>query len=341
MESHQKVYAVIILLTFLVSGGTIGYMYIEDLSFIDSLYMTVITISTVGFREVHDLSTAGRLFTILLIISGLFIAAFAVTIVSSFVIEGEFRFLLRRRRMENSVAKLKNHYIICGAGQTGQHVVSQFKKRGVPHVVIEADRTKVEHIIDIGGLAVLGDATVEEDLLKVGIDKAKGLVCCLSNDADNVFTVLTAREIKPDLLIVSRAIDDKADLKLLKAGADKVVSPNEIGGTRMASLVLRPAVVSFLDVITRAGEVVIDLEEVTVKKNSSLVGKSLSEARIPEQTGLIVMAVKRANRETEINPGSGFRLSNNDVLIVLGQEEQVGKLQILAGQTDMPLGYGL
>jgi voltage-gated potassium channel len=340
LEAYQKVYTVIILLALLLCGGTIGYMLIEGLSLMDSFYMTVITISTVGFQEVQELSTQGKLFTVLLIISGLFIAAFAVTIVSSFVIEGEFRFLVRRRLMENSVANLNNHYIICGAGQTGQHVVNQFKKRGVPHVVIEADRAKVEHIIDIGGLAVVGDATTEEDLIKVGIERAKGLVCCLSSDADNVFTVLTARGLKPDLLIVSRAIDDKADLKLLKAGADKVVSPNEIGGSRMASLVLRPAVVSFLDVITRAGEVVIDLEEVIVKAGSKLSGQTLADARIPEQTGLIIMAVKRNKGETIINPGPATMLNNLDALIVLGKAEQVEKLQVLADK-DLPLGYGL
>jgi voltage-gated potassium channel len=219
-------------------------------------------------------------------------------------------------------------------------VINQFKKRDVPFVVVESDRVKVEHVIDLGGLAVHGDATAEEDLIKAGIERAKGLLCCLSNDAANVFAVLTAREVKKDLLIVSRAIEEKSDLKLLKAGADKVVSPNEIGGTRMASLILRPAVVSFLDVITRAGQVVIDLEEVNVRKTSPLIGKSLADARIPEQTGLIIMAVKRRDGETLINPGSNFVLSENDALIVLGQEEQVTKLQSLAGE-DIPLGYGL
>jgi len=152
--------------------------------------------------------------------------------------------------------------------------------------------------------------------------------------------VLTARELKPDLLIVSRAIDDKADLKLLKAGADKVVSPNEIGGSRMASLMLRPAVVSFLDVITRAGEVVIDLEEVIVKPGSKLAGLTLANARIPEQTGLIVMAIKRGSGKTKINPGPSFMLAELDALIVLGQANQVEKLQNLADK-DLPLGYGL
>jgi len=305
-------------------------MIIEEMAFLDALYMTIITISTVGFREVRDLSPSGKLFTIILIFSGLFIAAFAVTVVTSFIIEGEFRFILRRRMMEKNVSKLKDHYIICGAGETGHYIVDQFIKRKVPFVVLEADSARVEQIVEQGSLAILGDATVEEDLLKAGIDRATGLLCCLSNDADNVFTVLTARELNPDLFIVSRAIDDKADLKLLKAGANKTVSPNEIGGVRMASLVLRPAVVSFLDVITRAGGVTIDLEEVVIGKSSSLDGVSLAEARIPERTGLIVMAVKRSGDETRINPGPDCTLQENDALIVLGQEEQVEKLARLA-----------
>ncbi len=340
MSLQQKVIAVVVLLVLLISTGTAGYMFLENMSFVDGLYMTVITVSTVGFREVHELSVAGRFFTIILIISGLFIAAFAVTVVSSLVIEGEFSHILRRRKMENNIAKLKNHYIICGAGQTGQHVVNQFRKRGVPFVVIESDPAKVDHLINQGDLAMVGDATAEEDLQKVGIERAKGLLCCLSNDAENVFTVLTAREINKGLIIVARAIEDKSDLKLIKAGADKVVSPNEIGGTRMASLILRPAVVSFLDVITRSGQMVIDLEEVTVSGASTLAGKSLADVKIPEQTGLIVMAVKKIDGETVINPGPGLVLAGQDTLIVLGKEEQVTRLQSLAGY-DMPTSYGL
>lgn len=330
MVVQNKLVLVILLLVVLLIGGTVGYMIVEGMSFIDGLYMTVITISTVGFREVHDLSMEGRLFTIILIISGLFIAAFAVTVVSSFVIEGEFKFLLRRRMMEKSLDKLKNHYIVCGAGDTGTYIVDQFIKRDVSYVVIEKDPDKVEQVIDRGGLAVEGDATIEEDLLKVNIGKARGLLCCLSNDADNVFTVLTARELNPNLFIVSRAIDDKADVKLLKAGADKTVSPNEIGGVRMASMILRPAVVTFVDVITRAGNMTVDLEEITIEKKSPLNRATLADARIPERTGLIVIAVKKQDGEIEFNPGPKYMLSASEDLIVMGHEEQVEKLRTLA-----------
>lgn len=332
MEIQPKIVLVILLLFVLVVGGTVGYMILEGMNFIDGLYMTVITISTVGFREVHDLSTEGRLFTIILIISGLFIAAFAVTVVSSFVIEGEFKYLLRRRKMENSISKLKDHYIVCGAGDTGHYIVDQFVKRGVPYVVIEKDPAKVEQVIEHGGLAIEGDATLEEDLLKVGINKASGVLCCLANDADNVFTVLTARELNPDLFIVSRAIDNKADIKLLKAGADKVVSPNEIGGVRMASMILRPAVVTFVDVITRAGKMSVDLEEIIIDRKSPLNGVTLAEARIPERTGLIVMAVKKEDGEALFNPGPQYVLNDAEALIVMGYEDQVEKLRALAAE---------
>ncbi len=330
MGTYKKAYIMIVLLFILIFIGALGYMLIEDLGFIDSIYMTVITVSTVGFREVRDLSVEGKLFTILLIFSGLFIAAYAVTVVSSFIIEGEFSYILRRRIMVKSIEKLKKHYIICGAGDTGHYIIDQFIKRKVSYVVIESDPAKVDQVIEKGGLAIVGDATTEEGLEKAGVDRAVGLLCCLSNDADNVFTVLTAREMNPDLYIISRAIDDKADLKLFKAGADKTVSPNEIGGVRMASLILRPAVVSFLDVITRAGKVTIDLEEVLIREESLLEGMRLAEARIPERTGLIVLAVKTSEGEMIINPGSDLKLSATDALIVIGKEDQVENLTALA-----------
>lgn len=330
MATGHKMYLVFTLMFILLFGGTFGYVLIEGMNIIEALYMTVITISTVGFAEVRNLSDEGRLFTILLIFSGVFTAAFAVTVFSSVVIEGEFRYLLRRRNMEKSIAKMKDHYIICGAGDTGHYIVNQFEKRKVPYLVIDSDPSKVEHVIEQGGVALEGDATAEEDLIKAGIERAVGLVCCLSNDADNVFTVLTAREINPDLFIVSRAIDPKADQKLLKAGADKTVSPNEIGGVRMASLVLRPAVVSFLDVIIRAGDLSVDLEQVVVKKDSQLSGVTLAEANIPGKTGLIVLAVKHGYGDTVINPGPQYKLTSGDLLIVLGKEEQVINLQKLA-----------
>ncbi|MFO7951680.1 MAG: potassium channel protein [Bacillota bacterium] len=334
METENKAFLVAILMVVLVFGGTLGYMVIEGLSLLDSLYMTIITISTVGFREVQDLSTTGQLFTIILIFCGLFVAAFAVTVVSSFVIEGEFKYIMRRRRMENSLNKLKDHYIVCGAGDTGYYIINQFMKDRVSFVVIDSDPAKVDQVIEHGGLAIEGDATIEEDLLKVGIKRAKGLLCCLSTDADNVFTVLTAREIKPELYIISRAIDDKADLKLMKAGADKTVSPNEIGGVRMASLVMRPAVCSFLDVITRAGQMTVDLEEIDITNKSELNGITLAEARIPERTGLIVIAVKNKDDETIFNPGSDYTISESDTLIVMGKEEKIEKLYTLAGKTN-------
>lgn len=233
--------------------------------------------------------------------------------------------------MEKQIKRMKDHYILCGAGQTGQSVIERFQRSRVPFIVVERHEEKVEELIEQGYLVCPGDATHEETLDKVNIKEAKGLVSCLSNDADNVFTVLTARGMNNDLRIVSRAIEKKAHSKLLKAGANNTISPNELGGTRMASLLLRPAVVSFLDIITHVDEMTLDLEEVLLCERSDLPGKTLKEARIPERTGLIVLAIKKRDEETlRFNPGPLEKLEVADKLLVLGMEEQVEKLRIIA-----------
>jgi len=311
--------------------GTSGYMFLEEMTFLDALYMTVITVSTVGFKEVAELDPPGKLFTMVIIICGLGLVAYAFSSFFSFILEGEFKNIVRRRRMEKQINRMKDHYILCGAGQTGQSVIERFQRSRVPFIVVEKHEEKVEELIEQGNLAYLGDATHEETLEKVNIKEAKGLVSCLSNDADNVFTVLTARGMNNDLRIVSRAIEKNAHSKLLKAGANNTISPNELGGTRMASLLLRPAVVSFLDIITHVDEMTLDLEEVQLCERSDLPGKTLKEARIPERTGLIVLAIKKQDEEIlRFNPGPQEKLEAADKMLVLGMEEQVDKLRKMA-----------
>lgn len=328
MFRWRNILLVLLLLLFVIAVGVSGFMTIEGMSFIDALYMTAITISTVGFGEVIKLSTEGRLFTIFLIFAGLGTAAYALKSITSFVIEGDFHKLIRRHMMENKIESLSGHYIVCGAGQTGFHIIAQLHRKKVPFVVIEKNESRANYLAENNFLVLAGDASSEETLKKARIEKAKGLISSLSTDADNVFTVLTARELAPDLHIVARAIERKADLKLRKAGADTTVSPNEIGGTRMASLVLRPAVVSFLDVITHAKDITLDLEEIAIDADSSLTGKSLKEVRIPEKTGLIVLALSIAGEEKlEVNPGSEQVLREGDKMIVFGQSKQIDLLR--------------
>jgi voltage-gated potassium channel len=328
-----KLYKVFKALVAIMVVGTLGYMILEGLSFLDALYMTIITISTVGFGEVAELSTAGKVFTMLIILAGLSTVAYALTNVAAFLLEGEFSEILRRRSMENKIAALKDHYILCGAGQTGASVIERFQRHGVSFVVIENNMQKVEDLMMQGVLVVQGDATHEETLQKACISQSKGLITCLANDSSNVFTVLTARGMNPGLYIVSRAIEKNSHEKLRRAGADNTISPNEIGGARMASLLLRPAVVSFLDIITRAGEVVFDLEEIPIDKESQILGKSLREARIPERVGLIVLAVKKRGEEKlHINPGAEETLDEGDKIIVMGKREQIDSLRRVYSQ---------
>ncbi|TCT14043.1 voltage-gated potassium channel [Natranaerovirga pectinivora] len=331
MRESRKFIFIVLALIFLIIGGTLGYLFLLGVSFIDALYMTIITISTVGYQEVAEMTDASKLFSIFLILWGLGIAGYAFTSIVAMFFEGEFRKAWRKRKMESKIAQLKDHYILCGAGETGHTVIERFMESKEVFVVVEKDEEKVKELEREGVLAILGDATHEEVLSQARIENAKGLITSLSNDADNVFTVLTAREMNKDIYIVSRAIEKSAGIKLKKAGANNSISPNEIGGRRMAAIVLRPSIVSFLDVITKAGDIELDLEDVVVGKGSILAGKTLREAKVPERTGLMIIAIRRKDeRKFLFNPSSEKTLDLGDVMMVLGREEQVDKLKKLA-----------
>ncbi|WP_052291952.1 potassium channel family protein [Natranaerobius thermophilus] len=232
MKEWNKIFYIFVAVFGLIAFGTFGYYLLTDLSLFDSLYMTVITISTVGYKEIGELSSTGRLFTIIIIFAGLSIVFYAFTNITTFVIEGEFRDYFRRRAMNNKISQVSGHYILCGAGETGFSVVEQFEKSELPLVVIEKDENKVNKLLDQGIMAIEGDATLESTLKKARIEHARGLVTSLSSDADNVLVVLTARELNKDLFIVSRAIEKNASMKLKRAGADNTISPNVLGGAR-------------------------------------------------------------------------------------------------------------
>ena len=334
MGKRNQIYYVIILLVSLVLTGVIGYKVLLDLNFLDALYMTVITISTVGYAEVGVMDTEAKIFSIFLIFISIGTVGYLFSTIISYFLEGDLKTAWRRRKMESKIIELKHHYIICGAGETGQNAIKQFKRSKVDFIVVDKDETKVHDLMEDGIYSIHGDATQDFILEKAGIRNAKGLISSLSSDAENVYTVLTARQMNKDLYIVSRAIDKGAAGKLKKAGANNTISPNEIGGTRMASLMLRPNVISFLDVITRAGDVILDLEEVVIFPNSSLIDKSLREAKIPQQTGLIVLAIKESNTVLlSLNPSSDEVLKVGDSMIVLGREEQVTLLREIAKDT--------
>lgn len=329
MSYEYKFKLAVILLTIIILGGVSGYMAIEEWSFLDSLYMTIITISTVGFKEVSELSASGRIFTIVLIISSISILAYGITAISSFILEGHFREIGRRRKMEAKIKKLKNHFIVCGEGKVALQVVEELKRAKAKFVVIAKDIK----IFEKYSLPVFlqGDATNDEVLKHARIEDAKGLVTCLASDTDNLFVTLSARELNPQLKIVAEAREEISQNKMLKAGANNVISPEIIGGIRMASVILRPTVVSFLDVMMRGEkDVTLRLEEVKIPPKSPLAGKSISEAEIRRETGTLVVAIK--DEETgriKYNPPSSSVLKEEDILIVLGEEEGINKLSEL------------
>ncbi len=333
IATRRKVFTLLLILFCLVLTGTAGYIFIEDYTFREALFMTIITISTVGFGEVRPLSPAGQIFTVFIIFAGLGTMAYALTTTVAFLMEGELKETLRRIRMKNKLTEIKDHYVLCGAGQTGINVVETFQKNKVPFVVIEQDKQKVDYMQEQGVLVLQGDATHDEILAKARVLQAKGLIACLGTDAANVFVVLTVRSMSPNLHIISRAIDRKAHAKLRKAGADNTISPNEIGGLRMAALLLKPAVVSFLDIITRAGELRLDLEEITITQKSGMSGKTLYELAIPKKIGLMVLAIKKKEEEElHLNPGAKEILSVGDKILVMGKPEQIDVLRKLTKQ---------
>jgi voltage-gated potassium channel len=303
-------------------------MYIENVSPINALYMTVITLSTVGFKEVVELSAAGKIFTMLMIFGGISFVAYTLAYVAAFVFGGEFTEIIRRRAMEHEIDNLRDHYILCGVGSTGMSVVNRFIKSGARYLAIEKNEARVNALLEEGILVLHGDATQEETLEKAGIHHSKGLVSCLSSDAENVFTVLTARGMNPKLHIVSRAIDSNAHVKLKHAGADNTLSPNELGGDRMATLLLRPAVVSFLEITTHMGDIIFDIEEVLITDKSDFAGRSLKESGFRKRTGLNVLAIKKAHEDTiRPNPDATVIVEAGDKLLVLGQLDQIDALK--------------
>lgn len=289
MENRKRVTILVLLIGVLVLTGTIGYRFLLDIPLVDALYMTVITVSTVGYKEVTEMTPEAKLFSMFIIIMSIGTVGYVVSNIVSLFVEGEIKEAWKSKRMENIISKLENHYIICGAGETGYYTLSQFKKQNIPFVVIDSDRKVIEELKESDILYVEGDATHETTLNKARIAHAKGLVATLPKDAENVYTVLTARQMNSSLHIVARAVEENASEKLKKAGADNTVSPNEIGGIRMATMMLRPKVISFLDAITHAGDVVLSLEDVKIRAGSSLCDLSLKDSAIPEKTGLIVL----------------------------------------------------
>ena len=331
-----RFFIALILLVIIIVGGTTGYVLIEDWSLLDSLYMTFLTITTVGFAEVHPLSDSGRQYTIILLIFSVFALGYTVTAFMGYLFEGQILHAVRERRMIRLMRRLKNHFILCGAGNVGREVALEFQRAGVRFVIVDKDPSVSELSKDESIMFIEGDAEDDDVLIEAGIMSARGLVSALPNDESNLFVVFTARQLNPNLLIIAQATEELTERKLIKAGANRVVSPVQIAGQRMASLVLRPSVVSFLEVMVRGGDLSMRLEEIPIGAGSPLAGKTLRESGIGQETGAIVVGIDSAEGRTRVNPSANTVLSNiilsgGDVLIALGSEHQIALLQKFAG----------
>lgn len=320
--------AFLLFLTVLCTG-VIGYILIEGWSWLDSLYMTVITISTVGFHEVGELSLAGRFFTIFLIILGAGVLLYVFSVAIEFMVEGHLTGLMGRRRMDKQIKRLDGHYILCGLGRVGQQVAKEFQAAGRSFVVIENNPDKIALCKEEGLLYVEGDASSDEILNEANIKKAKGLVSAVDTDAANVFVTLTARVLNPDIMIVARANSEESEEKLLKAGANRVISPTAIGGRRMANLLLKPLVCDYLDVVSHGGDFEFQLEEAVIKSGSALANKTLRESQLREKVGVLILAIEKKDGRLDTNPSPETTFSTGDKVVVIGTKNQLDAFQKL------------
>ncbi|MCF7931182.1 MAG: NAD-binding protein [Acholeplasmataceae bacterium] len=331
----KKIFIWIAIMILLVAGATVGYILILDLSFIDALYMTIITISTVGYREVAEMNTLAKWFSIGFILVSVGMVGYLLTTVFRFLSEGNINEAWRKNKMKKEIEKLDNHIIVCGAGETGVHVIKQLKRREVEFVVIENDLDAIENLKEMDVNYIYDDATKEEVLLEARVKHAKGLIACLAKDADNVFVVLTARELNAKMHIVARSHEERSDKKLRRAGANNTVSPDEIGGKKMAAMMLTPNVQYFVDNIIDTKNMSIDMEEIVIKENSELIDKKLRDAKISEKAGLIVLAIRRENDVFIFNPKADEVLRLDDKMIVVGSKEQIKVLKKMSMDFDL------
>lgn len=309
----------------LLGFGTTGYMLLQHFTFIEALYMTVITLSTVGFTEVRPLDTEGRIFTIVLILMGAGFVAFALAYFSQIVLDGDVLEAYRRQRLTKKLDHIIDHYIVCGYGQMGQIIADRLHEDRVPVVIIESDESLLGRLREKNFVYLSGDAKEEENLVAAGIHRAKGLVSVVSSDSENVFIVLTARDLNKNLLIYARAGSPGTDKRLLKAGADRVVSPYAIGAAKIAYNILRPTVTDFLDLAVSGEGMDLSMEEMRVPDDSKLVGMDLMASGIRSNFNLIIVAIKRAEGTMVFNPPSSEKFQAGDTLVAIGAVENLAR----------------
>ncbi len=336
MNYQRKIVIALGMLVSLLVTGTIGYLMLEKdnpergWNLLDAIYMTVITLTTVGYQDM-GMSDNGRIFTLILLIGGFGVFTYSVSIATAFLIEGQLQNFFRQQKMVRTVDKLSDHYIVCGLGDTGVHVLDEMLRSEVAFVGIEFDEERLIQLSDTRNFPYLhGDATDDELLIRAGIERAHGLVTCLSRDQDNLFVVISARKLNPRLKIASKAVEDNSPGKLITAGADEVVLPDHIGGLRLATGILQPKLVGFLENIAQ-NQGGTHFAESIIQENSPLEGISLKAANIQEQTGLVVIAIHDQEGTFHYNPPGDTKIVAGDALLVIANQRQLQMLHKLTG----------
>ena len=326
MEGTRHLAFCILISILILAAGTVGYMAIEGWPISDAFYMTVITISTVGFKEVNQVGEGGRIFTIVLVFCGVGFSLYVAAAVVQFMVEGRIRVIMGRRRLDKKIDRLKNHYIVCGYGRIGRVLCRHLKKADIDLAVIEKSSDRVPMMDEDGILYIADDATDENNLLKAGIRRARGLVAVLATDTDNVFLVLTARQLAPELFIMARASQRNAIIKLRAAGANMVESPYVMGAMSMANRIIRPTVTSFLDLAFAQRSKDIQMEEIPVGSASELVNVELKDSGIRQKYNLIIIAIKKPDGSMQFNPSFDAVIKPDDTVIAVGEAESLQKL---------------
>jgi voltage-gated potassium channel len=313
----------------LFSFGTSGYMIIEGWDVIDSMFMTTITLATVGYSEVNKISPAGRMFTVVLIFFGVSLFLYVAGNTMQFLVEGRIRVILGRRKLEKIIAKLSGHYIICGYGRIGRGLCQYLLQKDLKILVVEKDEDRIPEMEEDNVPYVIGEANEEENLEKAGITRAKGLLTVLGSDPNNVFVVLISKQLNPDVFVVARANQNMVKKTLESAGADKVISPYDLGARRMAHAILRPTVIHFLEMALSDQETDINFEEIPVAADIKLINTTLMESQVRKNLDVLIIAIKKSNGTMEFNPKPDSRIQEGDTIITVGQQAKLKELECL------------
>lgn len=332
MNFLKKLKVAFLILLSMVVTGTLGFHFIEGWGMLESLYATMTTMSTVGYGDFYPKTAAGQVFTIFLIIFGVGAMLYTIGLMAESMVEGKIRSIMGWGKMDKTIKRMSNHYIICGCGRIGFLISKELAEGKVDFVIVDNNPEVLQKVEEEGFIFLKGDATNDKTLISAGINRARGVVCVLPTDAENLYVILTAKELNPNVYILSRSVEEQSEHRLLRAGADRVMSPYTLGGMRMAMAILRPAMLDFIEITTRKQSLELRMEEIPVCDGSSIIGKSLEDSGFRQKYGLIIVAVKKDSGKMIFNPVSTYVIEKGDKLISMGEDENVKQFHLVCLQ---------